>query len=137
LCVTACATERRVHRASDRVACVDVDLCREYTGECSWAPTEWQSMVDTMLYAVPHTSLYTWNEVVASNPLSHEEEAQRYLAVFYRVHAETDPAEREFLRRAAEANGAMLGRPVLVADDAKFTAGGPLFECAEEADRER
>merc|ERR1719506_913355 len=99
-----------------------------YAGECSWAPTEWQAMVDMMVtQLVPRSSdvpagaeaRELWNEVVARGPDTPAEERASVQALFYirsTDHRGSQTEEAE-LRQLAQRNAAAFGGvPLLVAD---------------------
>jgi len=114
----------------------------EYDGPCSWAPTEWQLMVDAMQRDfAPHTALGPtgfWNEIVAGWPATAADMARVARALFYISTPAMDAKTIAALKAAARRNAAMYGgRPVLLLDYAKLLAGGPLFTCAEEADTDK
>jgi len=114
-----------------------------YTGACSWEPTEWQSMVDTMVdHLLPASQpgatktapplgaedRHLWNEVVARPPTTEREEFDATLAMF--IVRTSNATEMEELRSLAETNARALGNvPVLEIDLERLDGGGPLFEC--------
>lgn len=109
-----------------------------YTGACSWAPTEWQSMADIFVnHLLPASedvpdgaeARHLWNEIIARAPQDAPAERASTLAMFYiRTDNATEVSElRELAMTNADALG---GLPVLVIDPTKLASGGPLFTCA-------
>ena len=106
----------------------------EYEGECSWAPGEWQDMVDWMVGVFsPHKAQLHWNEIVASKPTSRAEEAAIAQAVFYITTPQMDSKTIALLKFLAKRNAEMWSKHVLRFDVAKFVAGGPMFVCDDDA----
>ena len=106
----------------------------EYDGECSWAPGEWQDMVDWMVGVFsPHKAQLHWNEIVASKPTSRAEEAAIAQAVFYITTPQMDSKTIALLKFLAKRNAEMWSKHVLRFDVAKFVAGGPMFVCDDDA----
>ena len=136
--------------------CTDTTPARgfwwEYVGVCSWAPYEWQAMVDAMnawfppppppssssASSAPRQTLL-WNELIAAQPSSLAEEASLARALFYMVTPQTSVSTRARLRDDARQNVAMWSRasgqpplPVLEMDTTRL--GRPdLLRCAEDA----
>ena len=78
-----------------------------YMGSCIWKPSEWRSMIDTMVKAVseyPHAHL--WNEINIAKPRTLKDIVQ---AVFL-IDGSFDHSEHE----AAKMEARRLGKPLLV-----------------------
>ena len=113
----------------------------EYVGECSWAPNEWQSMVDAMnsWFSSPDGKLL-WNELVAPKPASLAEEVGLVRAVFYMVTPSMNATVKAKLQEDARKNVQMYSQvpgrgprlPLLEMDTERFGDGrGGLFRCVE------
>ena len=138
--------------------CVDHNVALghfwEYVGECSWAPTEFQAMVDAMNAWFAPTKVPSptpqdpsgtrpllWNELVAPQPASLAQEAALVRAVFYMVTPQTNATVRARLREDARKNAkmysasggsALASLPVLELDETRLGPGrGNLFRCVE------
>ena len=87
-----------------------------YTGACSWAPTEWQSMADIFVnHLLPASedvpdgaeARHLWNEIIARAPQDAPAERASTLAMFYiRTDNATEVSE---LRELAMTNADALG----------------------------